>query len=111
MISGDQAVLPFREPAIHEPTSAIVEEPAREPWQPHRERGSEEFANLPEGETFVVHVKKEAGAFGLRIAGGKGKPFGGGFIYVKALVEDTPAKKCNKLKERDIILKVSDVIL
>lgn len=59
----------------------------------------------------MVRVKKEAGTFGLRIAGGKGKPFGGGFVYVKSLVEDTPAAKCNKLKERDIILKVSDVTL
>ena len=54
-----------------------------------------------------MNVMKEEGTFGLRIAGGKGKPFGGGFIYVKSLVKGTPAGRCNKLKERDIIVKVS----
>ena len=91
-------VVPRRDPSFQELSSAVVEEP-------HLRLS--EMSNLPEGETFVVDVKKESGAFGLRIAGGKGKPFGGGFIYIKSLVKGTPAEKCNKLKERDIIIKVS----
>ena len=51
-------------------------------------------------------MKRESGTFGLRIAGGKGKPFGGGFIFVKTLVKDSPAERCGSLQERDIIMKV-----
>ena len=106
----ERTVVPFREPSIKELTSAIIEEP-RDDSQPLATEGpgwmKGKFPNLPDGDTFLVRVKKEDGAFGLRIAGGKGKPFGGGFIYIKSLVKDTPAEQCHKLKERDIILKVS----
>ena len=85
----------------------IVEDP---PPTSGSESLRENIDNLPEGETFAVHVRKEAGAFGLRIAGGRGKPFGGGFIYVKSLVVGTPAEKCKQLKEHDIILKVSQSV-
>ena len=95
--------------------AAVVEEPAEVPRPPTLSPpgaghlGEEdEFARLPQGETFLVRVKKESGTFGLRIAGGKGKPFGGGFIYVKTLVKDSPAERCRRLQEGDIIMKVRE---
>ena len=97
---------------MEEPTpAAIIETPAEKTPPPPVERITLEKDNLPEGDTFVVNVKKEGDTFGLRIAGGKGKPFGGGFIYVKSLVKGTPAEKCNMLKEHDIILKVYNLSL
>lgn len=95
-------------------TSAVIEEPEDHTHLTSDDRSRavrEKYPDLPEGETFVVKVKKEDGSFGLRIAGGKGKPFGGGFVYVKLLIKDTPAEKCHQLKERDIILKVSYISL
>ena len=94
----------------------MVEEPAEVPRPPTPspppgagQLGEEDvFSRLPQGETFLVRVKKESGTFGLRIAGGKGKPFGGGFIYVKTLVKDSPAERCRRLQEGDIIMKVHE---
>lgn len=109
IVSDDKVAREFRELCHKSLTSAVIEELV-EDEVPHGESLISEFVNLPEGETFVVQVKRDAGSFGLRIAGGRGKPFGGGFIYVKSLVKDTPAEKCNKLKECDIILKVGESI-
>ena len=96
--------------------AAVVEEPAEVPRPPmpspppgaSQLEEEDEFSRLPQGETFLVRVKKESGTFGLRIAGGKGKPFGGGFIYVKTLVKDSPAERCRRLQEGDIIMKVHE---
>lgn len=110
-------VVPSPDPSLlSEVAAAVVEEPAEVPRPPVSspppgvgQLGEEdEFSRLPQGETFLVHVKKESGTFGLRIAGGKGKPFGGGFIYVKTLVKDSPAERCRRLQEGDIIMKVCE---
>lgn len=120
-ILDEGTVVPFQDPPPSELTaSAVVEEPAEvsrppspppplPPPPPPQQGEGDNFSKLPQGETFVVHVKRESGTFGLRIAGGRGKPFGGGFIYVKTLVKDSPAEKCGRLKERDIIMKVNQL--
>ena len=102
----ERTAIPFQEPSLQELTSAVIEEPSEVAIPPQTTQLEEDFSTLPEGETVVVHVKRESGTFGLRIAGGKGKPFGGGFIYVKTLVKGSPAERCGRLKERDIIMKV-----
>ena len=107
----ERTVVPFQDRSLSElPAAAVVEEPAEganpPPPQTSQQGEEDEFSRLPQGETFLVHVKRESGTFGLRIAGGRGKPFGGGFIYVKTLVKDSPAERCGRLQERDIIMKV-----
>ena len=62
--------------------------------------------SLPDGTTTMVDIEKVGGVFGVRIAGGIGKTIGHGFIYVKAIVEDSPAQKCNLLAVNDIFLEV-----
>ena len=125
----ERTVVPFQDPSLPvELRAAVVEEPVAEeeevaiasplppspapspsppPPQTSQLQGEgDEFSRMPQGETIPVHVKRELGTFGMRIAGGKGKPFGGGFIYIKTLVKDSPADRCGKLRERDIIMKV-----
>ena len=63
---------------------------------------------LPDGTSFVVEVAKHRGALGLRIAGGRDKPFGAGFIRIKQLSEGSPAAQCGRLREGDILLQVSE---
>ena len=117
----ESVAVPFPDPSLSmEVAGAVVEEPAEVPHLPvpspppppppgAGQLGEEdEFSKLPQGETFLVRVKKESGTFGLRIASGKGKPFGGGFIYVQTLVKDSPAERCGRLQERDIIMKVHE---
>lgn len=61
--------------------------------------------NLPAGTSFVIKLAKEQGSLGMRLAGGKDKPSGLGFIYVKNITEGSPADE-NRLKMNDIIIQV-----
>ena len=61
---------------------------------------------LPEGETISVELTKGNGVLGLRLAGGRNKIMGKGFVYVKSLSEDSIAANCGKINEKDILLKV-----
>ena len=94
----ERTIVPFQEPSLQELPDPVVEEPVKVGHaSPQTSQLEDDFSSLPEGDTFLVHVKREAGTFGLRIAGGKGKPFGGGFIYVKTLVNGSPAEKCGQI--------------
>ena len=64
-----------------------------------------DIENLPPGTSFVVELEKRQGSLGLRIAGGKNKPFGFGFIYVKTITEGSAAY-VNRLEKNDILLQV-----
>ncbi len=62
--------------------------------------------SLPPGTTFTVTLQKKRGPLGLRLAGGKDKPTGLGFIYVKSVV-DGSAADLQKIQANDILVTVS----
>lgn len=62
--------------------------------------------SLPPGTTFTARLQKQGGALGLRLAGGKDKPNGLGFIYVKSVVDGSAADTQN-IRSNDILMTVS----
>ncbi len=61
----------------------------------------------PPGVSFKVELKKQRGSLGLRLAGGKDKQNGLGFIYVKSMVDGSAADN-EKIEVNDILMTVSD---
>lgn len=53
-----------------------------------------------------MELKKDRGMIGLRLAGGRNKAIGRGFIYVKSLSEGSKAAHNGEIKEKDILLEV-----
>lgn len=54
--------------------------------------------------------KSSSSTIGLRIAGGRNKKSSKGFLYVQSINEESVAAKNGKLKEKDLLLEVSNVI-
>lgn len=63
---------------------------------------------LPLGKTFNLTSDKDEGVFGLRLAGGRNKTIGRGFIYIKSIIDGSIAAKSNSLRESDLLLEVGD---
>lgn len=60
----------------------------------------------PLGETFTVEMVKADNIIGLRLAGGKNRPHGGGFIYVQSINKGSIADQQGKIQPNDILEEV-----
>lgn len=55
--------------------------------------------------------KSSSSTIGLRIAGGRNKKSSNGFLYIQSINEESIAAKNGKMKEKDLLLEVSDVMI
>lgn len=52
-------------------------------------------------------MMKDENIIGLRLAGGKERAYGGGFIYVQSINKGSIADLQGKIKDGDILIKVT----